>query len=109
MATLVVDSPIPLSVVEELLGHPRLAGIKDSENNPERLNELLQKFGGKKDFSVFIGVGALMEKGMKLGADGVVPSVGNLIPEICHRLYLSARSGCWIVQDSSLSPSFPQS
>jgi dihydrodipicolinate synthase/N-acetylneuraminate lyase len=86
---------IPLSVVEELLGHPRLAGIKDSENNPERLNELLKKFGGKEDFSVFVGVGALMEKGMKLGADGIVPSVGNLIPNVCHQFCASAKSGDW--------------
>ena len=77
---------IPLDAVEKLLGHPRLAGIKDSENNPKRHEELLQRFGGKKDFSVFIGVGALMEKGLKLGADGIVPSVGNLIPDVCHQL-----------------------
>ncbi len=77
---------IPLDVVEKLLGHPRLAGIKDSENNPKRLEELLQRFGGRKDFSMFVGVGALMEKGLRLGADGIVPSVGNLIPDICRKL-----------------------
>ncbi len=82
---------IPLDAVEQLLGHPRLAGIKDSENNPKRLEELLSRFGGKKDFSVFVGVGALMEKGLKLGADGIVPSVGNLIPDVCHQLCVAAR------------------
>lgn len=86
---------IPLEVVEKLIGHPRLAGIKDSENNPERLDQLLKKFGGKKDFSVFVGVGALMEKGLKLGADGIVPSVGNLIPNVCHQLCLAVKSGNW--------------
>jgi dihydrodipicolinate synthase/N-acetylneuraminate lyase len=86
---------IPLDAVESLLGHPRLAGIKDSENNPQRVEELLKRFGGKKDFSVFIGVGALMEKGLKLGADGIVPSVGNLIPEVCHQLCVAAQSADW--------------
>jgi 4-hydroxy-tetrahydrodipicolinate synthase len=86
---------IPLDAVEKLLGHPRLAGIKDSENNPKRLEELLQRYGGKKDFSVFIGVGALMEKGLKLGADGIVPSVGNLIPEVCHNLCAAAKKANW--------------
>ncbi|HEX4349946.1 MAG TPA: dihydrodipicolinate synthase family protein, partial [Verrucomicrobiae bacterium] len=57
---------IPLDAVGQLLGHPKLAGIKDSENNPKRHEELLQRFGGKKDFSVFIGVGALMQKGLRL-------------------------------------------
>ena len=86
---------IPLDAVEKLLGHPKLAGIKDSENNPQRVEELLKRFGGKKDFSVFIGVGALMEKGLKLGADGIVPSVGNLIPDICHQLCVAAQAADW--------------
>jgi dihydrodipicolinate synthase/N-acetylneuraminate lyase len=86
---------IPLDTVEKLLGHPRLAGIKDSEKDSERLKELLEKFGGQKDFSVFVGVGALMEKGLKLGADGIVPSVGNLIPQVCHQLCESAKSNDW--------------
>lgn len=86
---------IPLDAVENLLGHPRLAGIKDSENNPQRLEETMKRFGGKKDFAVFVGVGALMEKGLKLGADGIVPSVGNLIPDVCHQLCVAAQKSDW--------------
>ena len=86
---------IPLDVIESLRGHPRFAGIKDSENDPKRLEELMRRFGGQKDFSVFIGVGALMEKGLKLGADGIVPSVGNLIPEVCEQLCLAAKRADW--------------
>src|ERR1051325_1342148 len=86
---------IPLDVVGELLGHPRLAGIKDSENNSERLEQLLGRFGAHPDFSVFVGVGTLMARGLKLGAEGIVPSVGNLIPDVCHRLCLAAQNGDW--------------
>ncbi|HEY3761656.1 MAG TPA: dihydrodipicolinate synthase family protein [Verrucomicrobiae bacterium] len=86
---------IPLDLIEELSGHPKLAGIKDSENNPARHEELLKRFGGRKDFSVFIGVGALMEQGLRQGADGIVPSVGNLIPETCGQLFATARQGDW--------------
>jgi dihydrodipicolinate synthase/N-acetylneuraminate lyase len=86
---------IPLDAVEKLLGHPRLAGIKDSENNPKRLEELLRRFGGKPGFSIFVGVGALMQQGLKLGANGIVPSVGNLIPDVCQNLYRAARRGDW--------------
>ncbi len=86
---------IPLDAVEKLRAHPRLAGIKDSENNPQRHEELLRRLGGKRDFSVFIGVGALMEKGLKQGADGIVPSVGNLIPDVCHQLCATARKADW--------------
>ena len=86
---------IPLDAVEQLLGHPRLAGLKDSENHPKRHEELLKRFGGKPDFSVFIGVGALMEKGLKQGADGIVPSVGNLSPEVCQQLCDAAQKADW--------------
>ncbi len=87
---------IPLDAVEQLLGHPRLAGFKDSENNPQRIEELLRRFGGRPDFSIFIGVGALMEQGLKLGADGIVPSVGNLVPEACRELCRAASRGDWL-------------
>ncbi len=94
---------IPLDVIENLAGHPRLAGIKDSENNPKRLEELLRRLGGKPDFSVFVGVGALMESGLRLGADGIVPSVGNLIPDVCRNLCATARSGDWSAAQTSYS------
>jgi len=94
---------IPLDVVEALLGHPRLAGMKDSENNPGRLEELLRRFGGRPDFSIFVGVGALMEKGLKLGAVGIVPSVGNLIPEVCQGLCASAQHGDWTAAANQFS------
>jgi 4-hydroxy-tetrahydrodipicolinate synthase len=90
---------IPLDTLEKMLGHPNLAGVKDSENNPQRHEELLKRFGGKKGFSVFIGVGVLMEKGLKMGADGIVPSVGNLIPEVCHKLCVAAKKADWATAD----------
>jgi 4-hydroxy-tetrahydrodipicolinate synthase len=86
---------IPLDVVGNLLGHPRLAGIKDSENSPKRLDELLERFGGQEHFSIFVGVGALMARGLKSGAEGIVPSVGNLIPDVCHSLCAAAEEGNW--------------
>jgi 4-hydroxy-tetrahydrodipicolinate synthase len=90
---------IPLDYVGKLMGHARFAGIKDSENNEKRLEELIKRFGGRKDFSVFVGVGALMEKGLRLGADGIVPSVGNLIPGVCQKLCAAARNGNWIAAE----------
>lgn len=94
---------IPLEVIEKLQGHPQLAGIKDSENNLPRLEELMRQFGGKADFSVFVGVGALMIKGLQLGADGIVPSVGNLIPEICHQLCAAATAKDWVQAENHFS------
>jgi 2-dehydro-3-deoxy-D-pentonate aldolase len=90
---------IPLDVIGALLGHPRLAGIKDSENNRKRLDELMLRFGGLPNFSVFVGVGALMAHGLKLGADGIVPSVGNLIPDVCRDMCAAAERKDWTEVD----------
>jgi 4-hydroxy-tetrahydrodipicolinate synthase len=87
---------IPLGVVDELAGHPMVAGIKDSENDAKRMGELLRRFGDVPGFSIFVGVGALMADGLKQGADGIVPSVGNLIPDVCKELCASARRRDWI-------------
>jgi len=91
---------IPLDLVASLVGHPRLAGIKDSENDARRHEELLRQFGGRADYAIFIGVGVLMLQGLKLGAHGIVPSAGNLIPDVCHRLGEAARRGDWAAAES---------
>ncbi|HRZ38552.1 MAG TPA: dihydrodipicolinate synthase family protein [Candidatus Paceibacterota bacterium] len=86
---------IPLELIGELAGHPRFVGLKDSENDAQRHADLLRHFGGRADFSLFCGVGALMAQDLKSGMDGIVPSVGNLIPDVCHRLCAATRSGDW--------------
>jgi len=84
---------IPLEVVAQLVGHPRLVGMKDSENDPRRLQELIQRFGDTPNFDISIGVGAFMAEGLKRGAEGIVPSVGNLIPEVCQQLFEATARG----------------
>jgi len=86
---------IPLDVVDELRVHPGVVGIKESENNIERLSTLIRRFGGRPEFSIFVGVGGLMEEGLRLGAHGIVPSVGNLIPETCHDLWECSQREDW--------------
>lgn len=91
---------IPLEVIGALVDHPRLVALKDSESDPKRHAELLRRFGGRSDFSIFIGVGALMAQGLKSGADGIVPSVGNLIPKDCQRQVEAAGRQDWAAVDA---------
>jgi len=90
---------VPLDVVARLSENPKLAGVKDSENNAARLEESLSRFGGRANFSVLVGVGALMARGLKLGADGIVPSAGNLIPDVCRQVCEAAGRGDWAEMD----------
>jgi 4-hydroxy-tetrahydrodipicolinate synthase len=92
---LTTNVSLPIDVCKATSKRPRVIGIKDSENNGERLVELLRELGGQRNFSVFVGTGPLMAKGLLLGADGIVPSVGNLVPDVCPKVCAAARKGDW--------------
>jgi 4-hydroxy-tetrahydrodipicolinate synthase len=84
---------ISIEVVEALSHHPKVIGLKDSENDVSRLEAVLELLGGRPDFAILVGVTTLSAKALALGADGSVPSVGNLAPDLCHRLYDSGVRG----------------
>jgi len=84
---------IPIEVVGRLAGHPRAAGLKDSENDAARLAAVLEALGGRQNFSVLTGVTGLSARALLLGADGMVPSSGNLVPGLCRRLFDAATAG----------------
>lgn len=90
---LTTNVSLPIEVCKETARRPRVIGIKDSENNAERLGQLLHELGGQDSFSVFVGTGPLMAKGLLLGADGIVPSVGNLAPSLCRQFFDSVKNG----------------
>lgn len=84
---------LPIDVCRETARRPRVVGIKDSENDAHRLGQLLQAVKGESAFSVFVGTGPLMASGLLQGADGIVPSVGNLVPTVVRELYDCATNG----------------
>jgi len=86
---------IPLDVVETLMEKATIVGFKDSENVPGRAEETAKRLGGRADFSIFMGAAVLSAKALKLGYDGLVPSSGNLVPELWRELYESARAQKW--------------
>jgi dihydrodipicolinate synthase/N-acetylneuraminate lyase len=73
---------IPLHVIDELSNHKNIVGVKDSERSEERMNESLRLWKDRKDFHYIIGWAAKSADALLLGADGLVPSTGNLYPEI---------------------------
>ncbi len=84
---------IPLTVAEKLSYHPNIAGIKDSERDDDRLNESLRLWKDRTDFMFLVGWAARSAYGVANGANGIVPSVGNLIPHLFQKLYLAAAKG----------------
>lgn len=84
---------IPLSVANKLSYHENIAGMKDSERDEDRLNGSLKLWADREDFVFLVGWAAKSAYGLKRGANGIVPSVGNLIPGLFNQLYLEAIKG----------------
>jgi dihydrodipicolinate synthase/N-acetylneuraminate lyase len=85
---------IPVEVVEKLSCHPNVVGIKDSSGDITRLTTLLERLGdARPDFAVLVGAVDLSAQGLALGADGIVPSQGNLVPPLCRALFDRAVEG----------------
>lgn len=73
---------IPLDVVEKLSHHPNIVGFKDSERGVERIEAATTLWRGRTDFSYLLGWAVQSQYAMTLGADGLVPSSGNLVPAV---------------------------
>lgn len=78
---------IPLEVIEELSNHPNIVAVKDSERSEERLVKSLDLWRGRKDFGHFMGWAAKSAQALFGGSDGLIPSTGNLVPEIYSKMW----------------------
>lgn len=84
---------LPLDSVERLSYHPLIAGIKDSEPDGARLEQLSRQFAGRPDFAVFCGSIAFTSRTLRSGADGCVPGGGNFAPRAFRQLMDALVSG----------------
>lgn len=77
---------IPLDVIDSLSRHPLVLGIKDSEGDADRQEQLAAAHKTRADFAVFCGAMAHSAQSLAAGAVGNVPSAGNLDPAACRKL-----------------------
>ncbi len=88
-----VGESIPLTVAQQLSKHPNIVGMKDSERDIQRLNESIELWKDREDFGFYIGWAAQSAHGVLNGADGIVPSTANLVPDLYDQLYRAACNG----------------
>jgi 4-hydroxy-tetrahydrodipicolinate synthase len=75
-----------------------LAGVKDSSGDDGGLRGLIlgaRDNGDIGEFSVLTGSETTVDNALWMGADGVVPGLGNVDPHGYARLYRHARAGEW--------------
>lgn len=86
---------IPMEVVATLASHPNIWGLKDSERDYDRMKAFIERYKNDENFSYFCGWGAQSAGSMQLGADGIVPSTGNYVPEMYGKLYAAGMNEDW--------------
>jgi dihydrodipicolinate synthase/N-acetylneuraminate lyase len=87
------EMSIPLEVVDRLSQIPIIIGLKDSVNDIDRAKKAIALWKDREDFSYLIGCTSLGKTALAMGADGVVPSVGNIVPDLFIKLYNSVLNG----------------
>lgn len=91
---------VPLDVIDTLSRHPHILGMKDSESTAGRREAVATHFAGRADFALFMGVAAHGAAALRLGFRGVVPSSGNLRPDLWRDLYRAAQTKEWARVDA---------
>jgi len=86
---------IPLDVIDQLSARENIIGLKDSEGTPGRLEAVAERFKGRPDFAIFVGVAKNTVAALRAGFDGGVPSSGNIAPALWRDLYANALAGEW--------------
>ncbi len=84
---------IPLEVIEKLSHNERFIGTKDSERSEERLKESLELWGSRADFCHFLGWAPKSADALINGSDGLIPSTGNINPQLYSELYTAVKAG----------------
>lgn len=81
------------ATVEALSGVPSIVGIKDSAGDPEAFAAFLELKRRRPGFAVLQGAERQSLAALRAGADGLVPGLSNVAPELFVRLVACAAAG----------------
>lgn len=84
---------IPLEIFDKLSNLPGVIGLKDSARDIDRIKQAGQMWRDREDFSYLCGCTPLSVASLGAGADGIVPSVGNIRPDLFVELYNAVLNG----------------
>ncbi|MFG2646905.1 dihydrodipicolinate synthase family protein [Streptomyces sp. NPDC048436] len=93
-----VHSKLPAELTLELAAEGVLAGLKDSSGDEGNFREVVLGARTRPEvsgFSVLTGAETTVDGALAMGADGVVPGLGNVDPAGYARLYRHCREGDW--------------
>ncbi len=85
-------NPMSAAAVGRLAADPAVIGIKDSSGDMELLRSHLA-LAKRYPFRVLQGAEDQMARSLRWGADGLVPGLGNVAPQLFVRLQRAVRGG----------------
>lgn len=88
-----VNTNITVETYQTLSREANIVGTKDSSGNFHRFRELVSLFRDRDDFSLLVGDEWVIDASLSVGADGFVPGIGCLVPDLCQELYMAASGG----------------
>ena len=87
------QSPLAATTVGRLAGCANVVAIKDSAGDWPAFAELLALRAARPGFRVLQGAERLSAQAALAGADGLVPGLANLTPQLFTRLFAAAQRG----------------
>ena len=84
---------LSVAVARELLALDNVVAIKDSAGDFEGFSELLRLKEERPGFSVLQGTEKMAGEALLAGADGIVPGLANIAPELFVRMVACAATG----------------
>jgi len=92
----IVKTSIALPTYAELAKIPGVVGVKDSQADVTEFRHMLKLLRGQgQDFRMFLGSDILADCAVLMGAQGVVPSISNVIGHWLVEAYECAIAGQW--------------
>lgn len=82
---------LPADIIDDFAKEERIVGIKDSEGNPAKLQEFIER--APKDFAVMVGMDSLVSFGICLGAKGMMVGSAAIAPSICVDVHKAIVNG----------------
>jgi dihydrodipicolinate synthase/N-acetylneuraminate lyase len=86
-------TPLAHEAVQALSTEPRILGVKDSWGDLPYFQSLLTLKQARPDFRVLQGHEHAAMASLLLGADGLIPGLGNVAPRVMVSLVQAARAG----------------
>ena len=88
-----VGRKLPLAVARELLATGIVAGLKDSSGSLAEFRVLLEQAGPERASCLLTGADVLADVALGLGADGLIPGLANVRPDLFVDLYQASGQG----------------